>query len=175
MYINEDSVTRNMLERIRSIQESKTVPDSNLAILAEEAGKEKAKKALDAIAITNDPKFGTNALQNQIDQFRSFVDSGAQFTEPEDGNVAESPLIYIPSTRNLVFSGIIPCLNNLKFQYVLKTTTGNGCFIWSNGMILNKDNIQILNKLFGNYMTWKDTWNTESADFDKMVKNMLNS
>lgn len=168
----EDVTTRNMLDRIRLLQESKTTPNSNLSILME--GKDDAKKALDAIAITDDPKFGTNALQNQIDQFRSFVDSGAQFTEPEDGKVSESPLIYIPSTRNLVFSGIIPCLNNLKFQYVLKTTTGNGCFIWSNGMILNKDNIQILNKLFGNYLTWKDTWNTESADFDKMVKNMLN-
>jgi hypothetical protein len=40
-------------------------------------------------------------------------------------------------------------------------------------MIINKENLQILNKLYGNYMSWKDTWNSESADFEKMVRNMI--
>ena len=152
---NRDDVTRDILNKIRTINEEKD-----------------EKKGVDAIAITDDPRFGQNALQNQIDSFRTSVESGAQFTKPEEGKAAESPLIYMPSNGNIIFSGTIPCLNNLKWQFVLKTTTGNGCFIWSNGLILNKDNIQILNKLYGYYLNWKDQWNAESADLDKMVHNM---
>jgi hypothetical protein len=152
-----DDVTRNILNKIRSINEE---------------NEKEEKKKIDAVAITDDPRFGQNALQNQINSFRSSVESGAQFTKPENGKVAESPLIYMPSNGNIIFSGTIPCLNNLKWQFVLKTTTGNGCFIWSDGLILNKDNIQILNKLYGYYLNWKDQWNAESADLDKMVHNM---
>ena len=75
---------------------------------------------------------------------------------------------------NLVFSGVIPCLNNLKWQFVLKTSTGNGCFVWADGLILNKDNMQILNKLFGFYQNWREQWNSESADLERMVQNMQN-
>lgn len=155
-----------MLERIRTIQES--AKGSEKEMLAE-ADEKKSK----AIAITDDPRFGQNALSNQIDQFRSSVESGAQFNNPEDGNVAESPLIYMPDTGNLVFSGTIPCLNNLRWQFVLKTSTGNGCFVWSDGMILSKDNLQILNKLFGFYQNWREEWNSCSRDLDLMVQNML--
>lgn len=158
--------TRKMLETIRRIQSTNC---------ERKVIKEETEKKQDAIAITDDPRFGQNALTNQIDQFRSSVESGAQFTKPENGKTSESPLIYMPETGNLVFSGIIPCLNNLKFQFELKTSTGNGCFIWSDGLILNKDNIQILNKLYGFYLNWRDQWNTESADLDKMVKNMQNN
>ena len=165
--ISNDDMTRKMLNTIRSIQET--------TLKEREIIKEEKENATDAIAITDDPRFGDRALSNQIEQFRSSVESGAQFSTPEKGKVAESPLIYIPSTGNLIFSGIIPCLNNMKWQFVLKTNTGNGCFIWSDGMILNKDNIQILNKLYGFYLNWKDEWQMESADLDRMVQNMLNN
>lgn len=165
---NSNDITRTILNKVRSLQES------------HEISKEKSilNEAIDsnenAIAITDDPRFGQNALTNQIDQFRSAVESGAQFTKPGEGKVSESPLIFMPSTNNLIFSGTIPCLNNLKFQFVLKTNTGNGCFVWADELILNKDNIQILNKLYGYYLNWKDAWNSEAADLEKMINNMRN-
>lgn len=158
--------TRNILDKIRNLQESTT---SSKTILKEE---DTSKKG-DSIAITDEPKFGQNVLTTQIQQFRSSVESGAQFSKVNPDNVSECPLIYMPSTGNLVFSGTIPCLNNLKWQFVLKTSTGNGCFLWADGLILNKENIQILNKLYGFYLNWRDQWNSESADLEKMVQNML--
>jgi hypothetical protein len=80
----------------------------------------------------------------------------------------------MPSNGNLIFSGVIPCLNNMKWQFVLKTSTGNGCFVWSDGLILNKENMQILNKLHGFYLNWREQWNSESADLERMVQNILN-
>lgn len=150
-----DDITRDMLNRIRLIKE--------------ETEKKEEDKKQSAIAITDDPRFGQNALTSQIEQFKSSVESGAQFSKPGD-NVADSPLIYLPDTGNLIFSGTIPCLNNLKWQFVLKTSTGSGCFIWSDGMILNKDNMQILNKLYGFYENWKNQWQMESSDLEMIGK-----
>ena len=166
----QDDITRDMLGMIRHIQESNVSSKSN-GLLTEDTNKEKSSNA---IAITDEAKFGQNALTNQIQQFRSSVESGAQFNKVNPNNVSECPLIYMPETGNLVFSGVIPCLNNLKWQFVLKTSTGNGCFVWADGLILNKDNMQILNKLFGFYQNWREQWNSESADLERMVQNIQN-
>ena len=160
--------TRDILNKIRSIQETKK--NENTSLITEEVTKENN----DAIAITDEPKFGQNVLTTQIQQFRSSVESGAQFSKVDSEKVSECPLIYMPGTGNLIFSGTIPCLNNLKWQFVLKTSTGNGCFLWSEGLILNKDNLQILNKLHGFYLNWKEQWQMESADLERMVQNMQN-
>lgn len=165
----QDDITRDMLGVIRHIQEVNTKNNSNRLLLEET---ENGKSNSSSIAITDEPKFGQNALTNQIQQFRSSVESGAQFNKVNPNNVSECPLIYMPETGNLVFSGVIPCLNNLKWQFVLKTSTGNGCFVWADGLILNKDNMQILNKLFGFYQNWREQWNSESADLERMVQNI---
>lgn len=164
----KDDYTRDILNKIRNIQEDY----ASKKVLKEE--KEDKDKKQGAIAITDEPIFGQNALTSQIEQFRASVESGAQFSNANPEKPSDSPLIYLPDTGNLVFSGVIPCLNNLKWQFVLKTSTGNGCFIWSDGMIVNKDNLQIINKLYGFYENWKNEWNSESADLEKMMNNLQN-
>lgn len=150
--INEDMMTRNMLNHIRNKQliNENTQPD--------------------AIAITNDPKFGQEVLKNQIDEFRSTVDGGAQFATENASNPSESPLVYMPATGNLVFSGTIPALNNLKWQFSLKDSDGAGLFIWSEGLRLNKENLQTLNKLHGHYLNWKNQWEQSGSMLDNLGK-----
>lgn len=162
--LNSDDYTRQILDKIRSISEN---TESYSEFLAEDKA-----TSTKAVAITDDPRFGDRALSNQIAQFRSAVEGGAQFSTPEEGKVSESPLIYLPETGNLIFSGVIPCLNNLKWQFVLRTSTGNGCFVWTDGLILSNDNLQILNKLFGFYLNWKQQWQMESGDLEKMVRGL---
>lgn len=140
-----------------------------------ENNEDRDTKKTDAIAITDDPKFGTRVLSSQIESFRMQVESGAQFNEANPDEVGDSPLIFMPETKNMVFSGTIPALNNLKWQFVLKTSTGNGCFIWADGLIVNKDNLQTLNKLQGYYLNWREQWNQEAADLDRMVQNIKNN
>lgn len=164
-----DDVTRQMLDRIRNLQESASVPVYKKSFLYEE---KESDDNNDAIAITDDPKFGQNVLTNQIKEFRSSVESGAEFSKPYAEKVSGAPLIYMPKNGNLIFSGVIPCLNNMKFQFVLKTNTGNGCFIWADGLILNKDNMQILNKLFGFYQNWRESWISASSDLEAMANHL---
>lgn len=158
---------RDMLNKIRVIQEHKRGVENTKRILNEEVGDEGNE---DGIAITNDPKFGNNVLASQIEMFRSAVDGGAEFTEPSEENVAESPLIYMPNDKNLVFSGTIPSLNNLKWQFKLRTNTGDGCFLWTDGLILNEKNLKTLHKLQGFYENWKNDWQKESGDLERMGK-----
>lgn len=157
--INEIDENRHLLNIMRNLKDA-----SKTNILLEEKS-EKEKDNANAIAITNDIKFGSNVLQNQIDNFRSAVDGTAEFAEVNEDNVAECPLIFIPKTNNIIFSGIIPSLNNLEFQFVLKTSTGNGCFVWADGLIMNKENMKILVKLQGYYENWKEEWNVSAREF----------
>ena len=112
----KNDVTRDMLNKIRHIQENVVNKKTLL--------KEESDKKSDAIAITDEPKFGQNVLTNQIQQFRSLVESGAQFSKVNTEKVSDCPLIYMPSNGNLIFSGVIPCLNNIgmkisKLRYYL--------------------------------------------------------
>ena len=155
--INEDVMTRKILNNIRNkqiISENKIILEDN--------------NQQDAIAITNDPKFGQEVLKNQIQEFRSSVDGGAQFSTENNTNPTSSPLVYIPSTGNLVFSGSIPALNNLKWQFSLKDSDGTGLFLWVDGLRLNKENLQILNKLFGHYQNWKNQWQQSASMLDNL-------
>ena len=164
-YKTDEEITRDMLNTIRRINESAEKQPQKRLLNEEDDNRSKA------IAITDDPRFGQNVLTNQIQAFRTSVEGGAQFSKPEDEDVASSPLIYLPKDGNLVFSGVIPCLNNLKFQFVLKTSTGNGCFTWCDGLILTKENMQILNKLYGYYLNWRDSWVMESSDLEALANN----
>lgn len=150
--LNEDTIARNILNNIRKyslLKESETQ---------------------DAIAITNDAKFGQEVLKNQINEFKSTVDGGAQFATENENSPLNSPLVYIPSSGNLIFSGTIPSLNNLKWQFSLKDSDGTGLFIWSEGLRLNKENLQTLNKLHGHYLNWKNQWEQSSS----MLENLNN-
>ena len=164
--IKEDSMTRQILDRIR---EEKNKEARSLL-------KENMNGTQNAMAITNDPQFGQEVLKNQIDEFRATVDGGAQFSEVSPNDPTSCPLVYYPDNNNLTFSGCIPSLNNLKWQFSLKDTDGTGLFIWpaqrnddSNsdnqgkgndykGFRLNKENLSTLNKLLGHYLNWKAQW-----------------
>ena len=155
--LTEDVIIRNILNKIRN-GKSNIIKESN------------DEKTNDAIAITNDPKFGQEVLKNQIDEFRSTVDGGAQFASENSSTPANSPLVYMPSNGNLVFSGTIPSLNNLKWQFSLKDSDGTGLFIWSEGLRLNKENLQKLNKLHGHYLNWKTQWEQSGGMLETLVK-----
>ena len=107
------------------------------------------------IAITNDPKFGQNVLQNQINAFRESVFLGARFGDEDAENPENNPLIYYPNSKNLVFSGTIPTLSNLKFQFSLNDANA-APYIFVDGLYLTQENIGILTKLFGYYRNWRD-------------------
>ena len=111
----------------------------------------------DYIAITNDVKFGDNVLQTQIDAFKNSVNPGAKFSTEKPETPENNPLVYLPKTGNLIFSGMIPNLNNLKFQFSLMDVTSSP-YIWCEGLPLTDEVVTTLNKLKGFYLNWKEQW-----------------
>lgn len=162
---NYDSIV-STLNKVRMISEQKTAKAKKILTEANDTANDDS--TMDGIPITDDPKFGDKVLTNQINSFLSAVDSGAEFSKPDNENPGNSPLIFIPSNNNVILSGTIPSLNNLKFQFTLKNNTMDGCFLWSDGMILNEKSLAVLTKLMGYYENWRKQWNTSAKDLEPL-------
>lgn len=151
----EYDISREMLDKMRGmVHEANRKPLKSVNILLEEKNNDKDNSA---IAITNEPRFGQNVLQNEIDSFKETVHGGAKFAAENSKEATENPLVYFPDTGNLVFSGSIPSLANLKFQYSLNDITG-APYIFVDGLAITDDVSTTINKLCGHFKNWKDKW-----------------
>jgi len=121
------------------------------------------------IPITNDPKFGQNVLKNQIDAFKKAVSGGAKFASENAEDAESNPLVFYPKSGNLVFSGSIPNLSDLKFQFSLNDVT-NAPYIFADGLAITEDVETIIHKLRGYYLNWKDEWQASTDLLDKLKK-----
>lgn len=143
-----------------------SIREMNSKSLLKEAEEEEKK---DAIAITDDPKFGDHVLSNQIDSFKQTVNGGAKFAKPNPDDAQSNPLVFFPATGNLVFTGSIPSLSDLKFQFSLNDIT-NSPYIFVDGLALTEDVVNTLNKLRGFYLNWVDQWQASGAMLDDLAK-----
>lgn len=146
---------KKLFERIRQLSEKQ--------ILKEEEEKEKA------IAITDDPKFGDHVLSNQIDNFRQAVSGGAKFATPNADDAESNPLVYFPNTGNLIFSGSIPTLSDLKFQFSLNDVTASP-YIFVDGLALTEEVVTVLSRLRGFYSNWRDSWFSSGSMLEDLKK-----
>lgn len=168
----EYDLTKSMLSKMRKVNEDIQTKRNLRArqVLKEEDEKnDDKKKDRKPIAITNDAKFGQSVLQNQIDSFKQTVNSGAKFGAENQEKPENNPLVFFPNTGNLVFSGSIPTMSNLKFQFSLNDVT-NAPYIFVDGLALTDDVVTTLNKLHGFYLNWKEEWQTASDLLDKLSK-----
>ena len=154
---NKYEETKNLLNVVRQQQREHKINEAinKRKQLLKENSDDKKKK--DFIAITNDIKFGNNVLQTQIDAFKASVNPGAKFANENSEEPDSNPLVYLPETGNLVFSGKIPNLGNMKFQFSLMDIT-NAPYIWSEGLPLTDEVVTTLNKLKAFYLNWKEQW-----------------
>jgi len=157
--------TQLMIEAVKESAVRKT-----RRILKEEKGDEEKESA---IAITNSARFGTNVLQNQIDNFRKTVSGGAKFGDENEEDAESNPLVYYPKSGNLVFSGSIPNLSGLKFQFSLNDVT-NAPYIFVDGLALTDDVVTLLNRLQAFYKNWRQEWEASTDLLDKLKKEYNN-
>lgn len=123
----------------------------------------------DIIPITDEPRFGQDVLSNQIENFRKSVSGGAKFASADSDDPESTPLVFYPKSGNLVFSGSIPNLSGLKFQFSLNDVT-NAPYIFVDGLALTDDVINTLNKLHGYFLNWKDEFLAATDLLDRLKK-----
>ncbi len=73
----------------------------------------------------------------------------------------KNPMLYYPENGDVTLSGNIPGMGgDVKFQFRYKDASGNGCFIWSNYLVLSDDTLNTLKKINGVYKNWKQSLST---------------
>ena len=77
--------------------------------------------------------------------------------------------MYFPETGNLVFSGSIPSLADLKFQFSLNDVTA-APYIFVDGLSLTEETITTLNKIRAYYLNWRDEWFAAGDLLDRLGK-----
>lgn len=103
------------------------------------------KDNADAIPYSAQDTLMTNTLASAKQEF------GADF------NQIKNPMLYYPSDGDITLSGIIPEMNDAKFQFRYKVGDGAGCYIWSNPyMPISDKTIQTLSKVNGVCKNWRD-------------------
>jgi hypothetical protein len=103
------------------------------------------KNKMDAIPYTAQDTLMTNVLASAKQEF------GADF------NQIKNPMLYYPSDGDITLSGVIPEMNDAKFQFRYKVGDGAGCYVWSNPyMPISDKTIQTLSKVNGVCKNWRD-------------------
>ena len=153
-------IDKRLINHIKSLNEGKSLKK----IYINESDGSKS-----AIAITDDSKFGDNVLTNQIDAFRQAVNGSAKFAKENTEDAQSNPLVYFPNTGNLIFTGSIPSLSDLKFQFSLNDVTGSP-YIFVNGLALTEEVITTINKIRGYYLNWRQEWQVETDLLDSLKK-----
>lgn len=99
----------------------------------------------DAIPYSAQDTLMTNVLASCKQEF------GADF------NQIKNPMLYYPSDGDITLSGVIPEMNDAKFQFRYKVGDGAGCYLWSNPYLpISDKTIQTLQKVNGVCKNWRD-------------------
>ena len=127
---NADSDTREMLRIIRESEMKPVKPDT---------------QSPDAIPYTAQDTLMTNVLAAAKQEF------GADF------NTIKNPMLYYPEDGDITLSGVIPEMNDAKFQFRYKVGDGAGCYLWSNPYLpISDKTIQTISKVNGVCKNWRD-------------------
>lgn len=99
---------------------------------------------IDAVPYTMQDELMANIIQTAKTQF------GADFSQ------SDNPMLYYPKDGDVTLSGVIGDMNNAKFQFRYKDSSGNGCYIWTEPLQLTDETIKKLSVINGVFKNWKN-------------------
>ena len=155
---NREKDYASIYETVNLMRKIQRVGANNILNESEEICIEK-KNSGDAVPYTNQDEMLKNSLQPCRTQF------GADFSK------LKTPMLYYPKDGDITLSGVIPSLNNAKFQYRYLEPSGNGCFIWLDSIQLTEDTINRINKIYGVYKNWRQQLSTSEDNKPLALKN----
>ena len=169
---NADEKARLIEEDFKNMAES--AEDDNylnrMKILMEEAVNADKKKALNEvvenshqrrIAITkNTPQFG-DVRVTQEDVLRKTVGESIE--------LGSDALVYYPDADDITLTGKVNSLN-LSFQFRYNDPSGDGCFVWAEGLQLTDANARTIGKVRDAFVNWKNSILQDGDLMDKLKK-----
>lgn len=95
------------------------------------------------VPYTSQDELLTSILETAKTQF------GADFSQ------IKNPMLYYPGTGEVILNGVIGSMNDAKFVFKYKDTTGNGCYVFINPLQLTDETLRKLSVINGVYKNWK--------------------
>ena len=147
----------NTVKAMRDIQRLGAMQILNESEEAKNNDKEE-QELKEAVPYSQQDELYKNSLQPCRTQF------GADFSK------LKNPMLYYPD-GDITLSGVIPSLNNAKFQYRFLEPSGNGCFLWLDSIQLTDDTINRISKIYGVYKNWRQQLYTTEDNKPLKLKN----
>jgi hypothetical protein len=121
--------------------------------------------------LSSDSKTKFNITKNtpQYGDVRVEQEESLKKTIGEDIEMKEDGLCYYPNDKNLVLTGKIDSLN-IAFQFKYRDKSGDGCYIWANGLQLSDTNERTLGKIRDAFKNWKDNLIQNNDLLEKLHK-----
>lgn len=133
-------------DKIRNFEIIKENSAKDKTMLTESQDSEEKDEDIEGIAYTMQDSLMSSITNTAKTQF------GASFAG------LKNPMLYYPKDGDVTLSGTIPGMGgDVKFQFRYKDASGNGCFIWSNYLVLSDDTLNTLKKINGVYKNWKQS------------------
>lgn len=166
-----DKYTRQMLTEIRKkmdelnkielptdemVVEHKNVYDTHSIILE---NKENDGNKNEIVINQNDVQFGAVRV-SQEDAIRKTI-----------GDVTLKPdaLKYYPVLNDLVMNGEVTGVG-LVFQFRYKDPSGDGCYVWAQGLQMSDANLKTIEKIRDAFLNWKQSISEDGDLLDKLEK-----
>jgi len=175
---------RENTEKIRNekfqpliVEETNTEDDNFLSrskILMEEAEQNFQKKNLnEAKHEINDEShsesFPITKKTPQFGDVRVSQEEALIKTIGEQIKLEEDALLYFPEADDLVLNGEVRSLNT-SFQFRFNDPSGQGVYIWSEGLQLTEENSRTLGKIRDAFLNWKQGLVQDGDLMDKLKK-----
>jgi len=142
-------------------------------ILMEEAEGKSQKKNLTENKDFNDDKhsksFPITKKTPQFGDVRVSQEESIVKTIGEQVKFNDDSLLYYPDADDLVLNGEIPSMNT-SFQFRFNDPSGEGIYVWSDGLQLTDANSRLLGKIRDAFLNWKQGLVTDGDLLDKLKK-----
>ena len=155
MYQNpyeEMTLMHELMERLKSgtisLREAEESP-------TDDSRKEDSKDDSESVPYT---------MQDQM--MSSICDTCKQQFGADFANI-KNPMLYHTADGDVTLSGEIPVMNNAKFQFRYKDSSGNGCYLWTEPVQLTDESLRILSVMHGVFKNWQKELST-SEDIKPM-------
>lgn len=173
--------TRKMLNEIRKHkyenkkidlpEEKNIVENDNLynrfKVLMTEAEKKNLNYGMDSIQ-PNDKPYVINSTNRM---FGDVLSSQKDAIRKTIGDVSfkEDALKYYPDIHDIVINGEVVGIG-VTFQFRYKDRSGDGCYIWNDGLQLTDANLRTVEKIRDAFINWKQSLTDDGDLIDKIDK-----
>lgn len=101
-----------------------------------------------------DDEDGVVPYTNQDELMSSILETAKTQFGADFSNI-KNPMLYYPETGEIILNGTVGSMNDAKFVFKYKDSTGNGCYVYINPLQLTDETLRKLSIINGVYKNWK--------------------